>query len=240
MSRFSGTKGRRNRNSVFQLPDQGVMRRLLAGAHRRLLPQGKPMGPILERILFETIYGGFVIAAPIYLLAYAARKAWRHSPHPGAVAAITVLVAAVTLPSVPRYRFQSHELAEMARMPWAHISGESYAGELTEPITLFRPALASITYTAPSWIETQFQQLTRRYQEDDILSLVDADCGQRTIWRAQPTSDNLFHYLSQTPAQMSPIDEATFCTTDWKAERDAWRTALKQGFVGGSNMGSLF
>lgn len=78
-------------------------------------------------------------------------------------------------------------------------------------------------------IDTQFQQLTRRYQEHDILSLVDANCGDRTIWIAQPASDGIFHYLSQVPAKMSPTDETAYCTADWKAEREAWRTALSRG-----------
>ncbi|UVK56352.1 hypothetical protein DBIPINDM_002950 [Mesorhizobium sp. AR02] len=150
------------------------------------------------------------------------------------------MIAMVTLPTVPRYVFHFGVLSEISRRPWVYASDRAYAHEVFEPLTLISPPLTAVTYTAPSWTTQNFEQVVRRYGQEDELALIQADCDKHTVWIAQPDSSGAFRYGAYSPGDMSPDAIGLFCKKDWKAARDEWRTALKSGLTTGSINGALF
>jgi hypothetical protein len=108
--------------------------------------------------------------------------------------------------------------------PWIRITNEVKWGSLTEPLTLIKTPVGSVTMIMPNDSAVGgFKEVVLRYDEKPIVSLVDADCEDFTILYSRPDNDGTFRYLTRTSRAMNDQERKTYCAYDWTHEREALR-----------------
>ena len=66
-----------------------------------------------------------------------------------------------------------------------------------------------------------FREISIRYEEDTHVYHAEPDCKSRTVQRASPDDKGVLRYLTEKPEHMTDSDVSTYCTYDWKKEREA-------------------
>lgn len=154
----------------------------------------------IEKWLFvESIYGIVVIAAAVYFIALGIKKIIPKSPNPGVLAAIAFVIALFTLPSLPRYQFESEALSQIEGKEWIRIINKTKWGSLTEPLTWFHAPVGSIFMVMPnSPIEGGYREVLLRYEEKPRITMSDPDCSEKTIHYSEPNSEGVFRYKTSS------------------------------------------
>ncbi|MBT5418762.1 MAG: hypothetical protein HOB43_08530 [Thiotrichales bacterium] len=181
-------------------------------------------------LFLESIYGIAVIAAAVYFLAVGIKKIIPKSPNPGALAALAFFVALFTLPSLPRYQFESESLSQIEGKEWIRVINKTNWGSLTEPLTWFRAPVGSIFMVMPnSPIEGGYREVLLRYEEEPRISMSAPDCAEKTILYSESDGEGVFRYTSRTAQPMREQELTIYCDYDWSKEKEALRAeALKQ------------
>jgi hypothetical protein len=184
---------------------------------------------IARWLFMQSIYGIAVIAIVAYFIAFAVRKVIPKSPHPGALAAVAFIGALLTLPSLPRYHFESESLGQIEGKEWVRVINKTHWSDLTEPLTWFRAPVGSMLMVMPnSPIEGGYREVLLRYDEKPQIRMTDPECSNGTIRYSEPDSEGLFRYISSTPRPMSASEFSRYCEYDWSREKEALRAeALK-------------
>ena len=185
---------------------------------------------IAKWIFLESIYGIAVIAAVVYFIAVGIKKIIPKSPNPGAIAALAFIVALFTLPSLPRYQFESESLAQIEGKEWIRVINKTNWGSITEPLTWFRAPIGSIFMVMPnSPIEGGYREVLLRYEEKPRIKMSDPDCSEKTILYSEPDGEGVFRYTSGTSQPMNTQEFNIYCEYDWSKAKEALRAeALKQ------------
>ncbi len=185
---------------------------------------------IAKWLFLESIYGIAVIAVAVYFLAVGIKKIIPKSPNPAALAALAFFAALFTLPSLPRYQFESKSLSKIEGKKWIRVINKTNWGSLTEPLTWFRVPVGSIFMVMPnSPIEGGYREVLLRYEEEPRISMSEPDCAEKTILYSEPDGEGVFRYTSKTAQPMSGQEFTIYCDYDWSKEKEALRAeALKQ------------
>lgn len=185
------------------------------------------LASILNWFFIHTIYGLAAIAGVIYLALKALRKVIPKLPQPEYIVIPLALIGLFTLPSLPRYQFERDVMAKIEGKDWIRVVNQVRVGTFYEPLTWFKPAIGSITIIMPNHpLEGGFREATMRYGEEEILSWVEPDCTDQTIWYSRPGNEGVVHYV---PVRMSDEQTQRYCEYDWSKEKEAlWREMLRQ------------
>jgi hypothetical protein len=188
------------------------------------------LASILSWIFVKTIYGVIGIAAAVYLVLRALRKAFPKLPEPAFIAVPVFLIGLFIVPSLPRYQFERDVIAKIEGKDWVRVVNKTHWGSLSEPLTWLKPPIGSITIIMPnSPIEDGFRQVTMRYEEETRVSMVDPDCTTLTILYSRPDKEGVFRYTSNVPIKMSDEEKRWYCQYDWSKEKEALhKEALRQ------------
>lgn len=185
---------------------------------------------IAKWLFLESIYGIAVIAAVVYFMAVGIRKIIPKSPNPGVIAALAFIAVLFTLPSLPRYQFESESLAQIEGKEWIRVINKTNWGSITEPLTWFRSPIGSIFMVMPnSPIEGGYREVLLRYEEKLRIKMSDPDCSEKTILYSEPDGEGVFRNTSRTSQPMNTQEFNIYCEYDWSKEKEALRVeALKQ------------
>lgn len=185
---------------------------------------------ITKWLFLESIYGIAVIAAAVYFVAFGINKVIPKSPRPDVLAALAFFIALFTLPSLPRYKFESESLSQIEGKEWIRVIDKTKWGSLTEPLTWFNAPVGSIFMVMPSSpIEGGFRDVLLRYEEEPRITMSDPDCSDKTILYSEPDSEGVFRYTSRTAQPMNEQEFSIYCEYGWSKEKEALRAeALKQ------------
>ena len=184
---------------------------------------------IAEWLFVKTTYGIIGIAALIYFAAQAARKLVPAFPNPFAVATLAFVVGACTLPSIPRYRFESQALAEISGKPWIRVINQTKWGSFTEPLTFFKAPIGSMLVVMPnSPIEGGYREILMRYEEETRVSMTEPDCTDKTIFRSEPDKNGVFRYTTLQAQPMTKSELSIYCEYDWSKETEALKAEMRK------------
>ncbi len=185
---------------------------------------------IVKWLFLDSIYGIAVIAAFVYFVAFGINKIITKGPNPGVLAGLAFLIALFTLPSLPRYQFETESLSQIEGKEWIRVINKTQWGSLTEPLTWFNAPIDSIFMVMPnSPIEGGFREVLIRYEEEPRITMSDPDCSDKTIHYSEPDSEGVFRYTSRTSQAMNEQEIAIYCEYDWSKENEVRRAeALKQ------------
>lgn len=182
---------------------------------------------IISWLFLETIYGIGVIAGVVYLLFSGIKKVLPKSPNPAALAALAFFVALFTVPSIPRYQFESESLSQLEGKNWIRVINMTKWGSVTEPLTWFSAPIGSIFMVMPnSPIEGGYREVLLRYDEEPEISMSNPDCKDKSISYAKPDSEGVFRYTSASAQPMNEQEISIYCDYDWSKEIEALRTAM--------------
>ena len=196
-------------------------------------------------LFFHTIYGMLGVGIWVYVMVRELRKTFPRFPKPALVAGLVFLVGVGTLPSIPRYQFHNEMLKLMLRIEDRdRVAHTSRWSSMTEPLTWVNPPIGAVTLIklqpSPPFVrdgqrivgrgafENRFHEWTWRYGEEQVLSLVEADCVQSTIrytrpWYPRPVPDKsgILHPVTPSPVTMAARDKDWYCAHDWSREKEA-------------------
>ena len=65
-----------------------------------------------------------------------------------------------------------------------------------------------------------------RYDEEPMVSLVEPNCEDFTVWYAQPNDEGTFGYLTKRSQDMTDQERETYCAHNWAPEREALRAEI--------------
>ena len=189
---------------------------------------------LMNWLFFHTIYGMLGVALLVYLLFRDLRKTFPRFPGPALVAGLVFLVGVGTLPSIPRYRFHNDMLKLMPRSDdRARVASMSRWRTMTEPLTWVNPPIGAGTVIRPHALppfENRFHEWTKRYGEEQVESLVDADCVQSTIRYTRPDESGMLHPVTASPVKMVAREKDWYCEHDWAREKEAVLRAYRRQF----------
>jgi hypothetical protein len=179
----------------------------------------------VQTVLFS-VYGIVGSAALLYWVLGLTKRWATWIPDPTYVVVPLALVAIVTVPSIPRYRFESESLATIDASPWIRVVDKTKWGSLTEPLTLLRTPVGFFHLFMPDPMEAgNYREIILRYGEDPRVVLSEPDCTDGTVLRAEADGEGTFRYTSTQPMPMDPAEAILFCNSDWSTERAALRNA---------------
>ena len=185
---------------------------------------------MMEWFFTQTIYGVAALAALLYALAFALKKAVPKAPDPFAVAAIGFVLLLATVPSYPRFKFERDVLAMLEQSPHMKVVATTRNGDLLEPITWFHAPTGFVHAVGPnSPIEGGYRRIILRYDEDPVVTFEDPDCENFTNWVSAPDPVGTVRYTTRTPEPLSQADRELFCEMDWTAEQEALMRSLTSG-----------
>ena len=184
---------------------------------------------ILSWLLTHTIFGIAGIAVVIYLATSALKKVLPKIPEPTYIVVAVVLVGLFTLPSLPRYRFEDEVMSKIKGKDWIRVVNKTQWGDLTEPLTWFKAPVGSVTIIMPNTpIEGGFREIIMRYDEKEIVSMVEPDCTNLKISYSQPDNKGVFRYITFS-VKMNDEQKKWYCEYDWSKETEAmFREAQRQ------------
>jgi hypothetical protein len=134
-----------------------------------------------------SVYGIVGLAALLYWALNVSKRRLTWIPNPTYVAVPLALVAIMTVPSVPRYRFESDGLAKIESSPWIRVVDKAKWGSLTEPLTLLSTPIGFFHLAMPDPQEAgTFREIFLRYSENPRIVISEPDCDDGTILRAEP------------------------------------------------------
>ena len=185
---------------------------------------------IAKWLFIESIYGIAVIAAAVYFITFGIKKIIPETPNPGVLAGIAFVIALFTLPSLPRYQFESDSLSQIEGKEWIRVINKTKWGSITEPLTWFHAPVGSIFMVMPnSPIEGGYREVLLRYEEKPRITMSDPDCTEKTILYSEPDGEGVFRYKTRTAQPMNKQEYSIYCEYDWSKEKEALRAeALKQ------------
>jgi hypothetical protein len=177
---------------------------------------------ILQWLFFQTILGILGIAAVVYVVARALKRALPKFPNPAFVAVPVIIIGLFVLPTIPRYQFQKKVMSEIEGKEWIRVVNRKNLGSLTEPLTWVNTPLGSITIVMPELpLVGGFREVTMQYEEAPIVSMVEADCTTLTIIYSRQDKKGVFRYTTESPVKMSASQKKWYCEYDWSKETDA-------------------
>jgi len=137
---------------------------------------------ISKWLFLESIYGIAIVAAAVFLLSVGIKKIYSKFPNPVILAALAFFVALFTLPSLPRYQFESESLSQIEGKDWIRVINKTSWGSLTEPLTWFRTPVGSIFMVMPDdLIQNGYREVLLRYEEEPRIAMSKPYCRDSTI-----------------------------------------------------------
>lgn len=146
---------------------------------------------------------------------------------------------------LPKYAFE-REAAQIDELPGTRLIDTVKTGELTSPVTWFRPNETTWRYAVPDLIhQGRFAVLAFHYEHDPSAYMVDADCSSRELSfagldepeEADPMRDifgrpvvagdgRVYRLInSSLPTDQKLVGQ--FCDTDWTPELTELRNAAR-------------
>ena len=182
---------------------------------------------ILKWVFFETIIGFVVVGAIAYGIFWAIKRVFPKAPNPAIMAGPFLLLAILTVPSIPRYLFEQDVFDMTKGRPWIRITNQTKSGELVAPLTLIKMPITSVTMVMPNDPPVGgFRKIVMRYDEEPMVLFADPDCEDSTVWYSQPDDEGTVRYSTGKPQDMTEQERETYCDHDWAPEREALRTEI--------------
>jgi hypothetical protein len=185
---------------------------------------------IIQWLFFDSIYGIGILAGIIYLAALGIKKSFPKTPNPVAFAVVAFFILLFTLPSLPRYKFESESLSHIEGKEWIRVVNKTKWGSWHEPLTWFNAPVGSIFMVMPNTpIEGGFREVLLRFEEKPRITMSRPNCTNNTISYMAPDSEGLFRYTSEKPQSMNEQEVSIYCKYDWSKEKEALRQeSMKQ------------
>lgn len=182
------------------------------------------LSSVLSWVMTNSIYGIGGIAVVIYVFLSALKKKFPKLPEPAYIAVPVFLIGLFTLPSLPRYQFEYDVMSKMEGKDWIRVVNKTEWGSLTEPLTWVKTPVGSVTVVMPnSPIEGGFREVLLRYEEKEVISMVEPDCNNLTILYAQSDKEGVFRYTTNSSVEMRDEQKKWYCEYDWSKEKEALR-----------------
>ena len=182
---------------------------------------------ILTWIFTGSIFGPMIIAIIIFVIALGLGALIPKIPDPGILAGIAFILALMTLPSVPRYKFEKTTLSNISGKPWIRVIRETRWGAITEPLTWFNAPVGSFFLVMPESPELGgFREVSIRYEDESHIYHADPDCEQHVVQRSKADNEGMLRYSTDKPEKMSDSEATTYCTYDWTNEKAALAKAM--------------
>lgn len=171
-----------------------------------------------------------VIIVVVYPLLSALKKVFPKFPEPAYIVVPVFFIGLLTLPSFARYQFEDDVMSKIEGKDWIRVVNKTKWGSLTEPLTWFKTPVGSVTVVMPnSLVEGGFREVTMRFEEKEIVSMVEPDCTNLTILYAQPDKEGVFRYVTNSSVKMVGEQKKWYCDYDWSKEEEAvHQEALRQ------------
>lgn len=184
---------------------------------------------MIESLFTKSIYGIAAITAVSYFIALGLKKIFPKSLDPGAIAVIFFFVALLTIPSIPRYKFESNSLSSIEGKDWIRVINKTKWGDLLEPLTWFNAPTGSIYIVMPNNpIDGGFRDVLFRYEEKPRVRISDPDCSDKTISYSEPDGNGIFRYSSKEALRMTDKEVQIYCEYDWSKEKEALMKNLRK------------
>ncbi|PCI21592.1 MAG: hypothetical protein COB67_13980 [SAR324 cluster bacterium] len=185
---------------------------------------------IIKWVFVESIYGIAIVAVIAYFLAFGLKKVITNAPKPEIIAGIVFFIALFTIPSIPRYIFESETLSKVDGKPWIKILDKTKWGAITEPLTWFNTPVGSIFIVMPNDMSIGgFREVLMQYKKELKVVMTEPDCSDKTIFFSVPNNKGIFQYTSNESQQMTVQEIKRYCEYDWAQEKQALaKEILKQ------------
>lgn len=180
------------------------------------------MESIIEWIFFKSIFGIVGLSAALFYLLILAKAHVPFIPNPVVIVGPLLLLGLVTVPSIPRYQFESKVTKTISGVDWIRILNSTRVGSLIEPLTWFDAPMGSITIAQPEAPTVGgFRVINFRYNEETTVRNAEPECANSTIRWSSPDKTGTLRYTTPDAQKMSPIETMWFCSDDWAKERNA-------------------
>ena len=189
---------------------------------------GESVMEIISDFFFGTIWGGAVIAAIAYGVAWLLGRLLKRSLFPEAVFAVVIIACFATFPSIPRYQFESDVRDKLKKAPWARVIEEVRWGDVTEPLTWFSTPVGHFKIASPDPITIdRFNiSIVQFNTGEPTPHIIDVYCESKTYSDSVPDNEGVFRVLPND-VEMTKLEYREYCETRWETERQALRDMLK-------------
>lgn len=187
---------------------------------------------LLEWFFTETIYGIFLLCLPVYGAAWVVKKFFKAAPHPGSITFLAGLALLMTVPSFPRYQFQTKGLQMAQDHPEYKLVSKAGYGDFLEPLTLINTPIGFFQFVSPDPLsyregeDNQFHEVILRYKEDRQEKIVHAYCKDKTVEISEPDSKGMFRHTTDKPKEMNKWQEKDYCQTNYSEQVEAIRSKI--------------
>ena len=145
------------------------------------------------------------------------------------------LLAFITFPTIPKYKFESDVRAEFENASEFKLVYTSSAVSMTEILAFFSFPTTYFQYVAPmgppsaepylfNSASNKFQEFTYEYGKEPKLRMIDARCNNYFIGFIEPV-DGLMRYAEER--EMFPTEKKYYCETDYTYENNIAFCKLK-------------
>lgn len=187
---------------------------------------------IIQWFFTETIYGIGALTFAVYGLSVLANKHIKKFPAPPIITALAFFLFLFTLPSYPRYKFESETLAQFEEREHFKLVNTAKWGDLIEPMTWLKTPIGFFHFVSPDpsayHPETggSFKSIILRYEEAPIQELVDADCENKEISIYEPDEEGVLRYTDRFGDEMTEKEIDIYCENDFTKEADLVRDMI--------------
>ena len=174
----------------------------------------------------SNIYAWLPILVVVYVISAGLKKIFNKSPNPSIFLMLTFVIGIFTVPSIPRYLFESEILSQYKDSGEFKLVNKANWGALIEPITLIKTPIGFFHFVSPisqpilgydkDRARNEFRSHIYRYDEEPVYQIVDADCSDNTITISEPV-DGVFRYITWDE-EMVGYQKRTYCETDYEAQ----------------------
>jgi hypothetical protein len=166
--------------------------------------------------------------AIIYVLFSAIKKMDFDILSPSAATIFFGLLAFLTFPTIPKYKFMNDVDAEFTNASEFKLVSSSSAFSIAEPLAYFRAPTTFFHYVAPmappasepyslGSVNKSFQELFYEYGKEPKLRNIEARCDDFYIGISEPI-DGLMRYVDER--EMYPIEINNYCVADYTTENN--------------------
>lgn len=189
--------------------------------------------PLIEGILFHTIFGVIGFAVAMFYLAKAVKRLLRINSDrfEWGIAGLSFVIAIFTFSTLGRYQFEREIREEIDGTPWAIIVDEQITREIYEPLTWFYPPTDYFKVVARDnpLNPASFWVKKFRYANAQESRLIDANCDERTYTVSRPSGNKWTGEVDSKgffiEHPMTNEEYGLFCQYDWHDEMIALKEA---------------
>lgn len=174
----------------------------------------------------NNIYGFIPILVVVFLIFFILKLIFKNFPNPFIFVFISFIILIFTLPSVPRYIFETEILSEYENASEFKLVNSTRWGAFTEPITLIKTPIGFFHFVNPvsqipigydkNRSRNEFLSQIHRYNEEPIYEIVDVECSDKLISYSR-SFDGIYRSISFNE-KMLENEYKIYCETNYEKE----------------------